>query len=60
MKTTLKQISAMCPGSYRVYDRAVTRADIKTWSDTIEIIVNRKSKFCTRKGAYKYGLAEGV
>jgi hypothetical protein len=34
------------------------KGDLKSWQDRIEILINGKSKFCTRKGAYKFGLAE--
>lgn len=55
---TLQEISRRNPSTYRVYDKAVNRGELKTWSDTIEILIDGKSKFCTRKGAYKWGLAE--
>ena len=55
---TLKQISASNPSTYRVIDFQVKKYDVKTWSDKIEIIINGKSKFCTRKNAYKFGLTE--
>lgn len=55
---TLKQISASNPSTYRVIDQQVRKGEVKSWSDKIEIIINGKSKYCTRKGAYKYGLAE--
>ena len=55
---TLKEISASNPSTYRVIDYQVRKGDVKNWSDRIEIIVDGKSKFCTRKSAYKYGLAE--
>jgi hypothetical protein len=55
---TLKEISASNPSAYRVIDSTIRKGEVKTWSDRIEIIFKGKSKFCTRKGAYKYGLAE--
>ena len=55
---TLKKISARNPSTYRVNDLQVKKGDIKDWSDKIEIIVDGKSKYCTRRSAYKYGLAE--
>mgnify|MGYP003620927180 CR=1 FL=1 len=55
---TLKEISAKNPSTYRLNDLQVKRGDIKDWSDKIEIIVDGKSKYCTRRSAYKYGLAE--
>lgn len=55
---TLKEISSLNPSSYRAIDRQVLKCEIKDWSDQIEIIYNGKSKFVTRKSAYKYGLAE--
>lgn len=55
---TLKEISASNPSTYRVIDSQVRKGEIKTWSDKIEIIFDGKSKFCTRRSAYKYGLAE--
>ena len=55
---TLKQISASNPSAYRVIDSQVKKGEVKNWSDKIEIIVDGKSKFCTRKNAYKYGLTE--
>lgn len=55
---TLKEISASNPSTYRVIDNQVRKGEIKTWSDIIEIIIDHKSKFCTRRNAYKYGLTE--
>ena len=55
---TLKEISARNPSTCRVIDLQVRKCEIKDWSDKIEIIVDGKSKYCTRKNAYKYGLAE--
>lgn len=55
---TLKEISASNPSTYKVIDNQVRKGDIKNWDDKIEIIIDGKSKFCTRKNAYKYGLAE--
>lgn len=55
---TLKEISGRNPSTYRVNDLQVGKGEIKDWSDKIEIIVDGKSKYCTRKNAYKYGLAE--
>ena len=55
---TLKEISGRNPSTYRVNDLQVRKCEIKYWSDKIEIIVDGKSKYCTRKNAYKYGLAE--
>jgi hypothetical protein len=55
---TLKKLSEMYPGSYKVIDSIVIQGKLKDWSDKIEIIFDGKSKFVTRKGAYKYGLCE--
>ncbi len=55
---TLKEISARNPSTYRVNDLQVRKGEIKYWSDKIEIIVDGKSKYCTRRNAYKYGLVE--
>jgi hypothetical protein len=55
---TLKEISASNPSTYRVIDLQVKNGDVKDWSDKIEIIINGKSKFCTRRNAYKFGLTE--
>ena len=55
---TLKEISASNPSTYRVIDIQVRKGELKDWSDQIEIIVNGKSKYCTRRNAYKFGLAE--
>ena len=55
---TLKEISASNPSAYRVIDLQVRNGDVKDWSDKIEIIINGKSKFCTRRNAYKSGLTE--
>jgi hypothetical protein len=55
---TLKEISASNPSTYKVIDNQVRKGDIKNWDDKIEIIIDGKSKFCTRKNAYKFGLAE--
>jgi hypothetical protein len=55
---TLKQISASNPSTYQVIDSQVRLGDIKNWDDKIEIIIDGKSKFCTRRNAYKFGLAE--
>jgi hypothetical protein len=55
---TLKEISKMPPSNYKVIDSKVLKGDLKSWQDRIEILINGKSKFCTRKGAYKFGLAE--
>ncbi len=59
---TLKQISAMSPLNYKVIDNQVRKGEMKDWNDQIEIMVwngsKYHSKFCTRKFAYKYGLAE--
>ena len=57
---TLKEISASNPSTYRVIDLQVKNGDVKDWSDKIEIIIAGKSKFCTRKNAYKFGLTEKV
>ncbi len=55
---TLKEISTNNPSTYRVIDFQVRKGEIKDWRDKIEIIVDGKSKYCTRRSAYKYGLAE--
>jgi hypothetical protein len=55
---TLKEISASNPSTYKVIDNQVRKGYIKNWDDKIEIIIDGKSKFCTRKNAYKFGLAE--
>lgn len=55
---TLKEISASNPSTYKVIDNQVRKGDIKNWDDKIEIIIDGKSKFCTRKKAYKFGLVE--
>lgn len=52
---TLKQISSMSPHSYKVVDRHLMD---KHDDDLIEIIVDGRSKYCLRKNAYKFGLAE--
>ena len=57
---SLKQISASNPSTYVVIDFQVRKGDIKNWNDKIEIIFDGKSKFCTRRSAYKFGLAEKV
>lgn len=57
---TLKEISASNPSTYCVIDLQVRKGEIKDWSDKIEIIIDGKSKFCTRRSAYKYGLTEKV
>lgn len=57
---TLKEISAMNPGNYRVIDYRARRGEVKSWGDKIEITIKGKSKFCTRRNAYKFGLAEKV
>jgi len=56
---TLKEISASNPSTYRVIDLQVRKGEVKEWNDKIEIIVGRRSKFCTRRNAYKFGLSEG-
>lgn len=53
---TLRQISQSSPGTYRVYDNAASRGELRRWEDRIEIHIDGKVKECTRKGAYKYGL----
>ena len=56
---TLKEISRLNPSLYRVIDNVVLRdKQPKGWGDKIEIIINGKSKFVTRRSAYKFGLAE--
>lgn len=55
---TLKEISKRNPSTYKVIDLQVMKGEIKDWSDKIEIIVDGKSKFCTRRNAYNNGLAE--
>lgn len=55
---TLKEISASSPSNYKVIDSQVRKDEVKNWNDRIEIIINGKSKFCTRRNAYKFGLAE--
>lgn len=55
---TLKEISASNPSTYKVIDNQVRKGEIKNLNDKIEIIIDGKSKFCTRKNAYKFGLAE--
>ena len=55
---TLKEISGRNPYTYRVNDLQVRKGELKDWSDKIEIIVDGKSKYCNRRSAYKYGLAE--
>lgn len=54
---TLKEIAASNPSTYRVIDLKFIRGDIRSWDDRIEVIVDHKSKFFTRKWLYKYGLA---
>ena len=54
----LKEISESNPSTYKVIDLQVRRCDVKDWSDRIEIVVNGKSRFCTRRNAYRFGLAE--
>ena len=55
---TLKEISAGNPSTYRVIDSQTIRGEVKSWDDKIEIIIKGKSKTCTRRNAYKHGLAE--
>jgi len=55
---TLKEISNQNPSNYKVIDTAIRKGEVKTWSDKIEIIIGHKSKFVTRKSAYKFGLCE--
>lgn len=56
---TLKEISSSNPSTYRVIDSVVMKGKYpKDRSDSIEIVVNGKSRFVTRRSAYKYGLAE--
>ena len=55
---TLKEISDSNPSTYRIIDLQVRKGEIKSLDDKIEIIIDGKSKFCTRKNAYKFGLAE--
>jgi hypothetical protein len=55
---TLKEISSQNPSNYKVIDTAIRKGEVKDWSDKIEIIINHKSKFVTRKCAYKFGLCE--
>jgi len=55
---TLKEISASNPSTYKVIDLQVRKGEIKDWKDQIEIVVDGKSKYCTRRNGYKYGLAE--
>jgi hypothetical protein len=42
----------------KVIDMTVRKGEVKSWSDKIEIIIGHKSKFVTRKSAYKFGLCE--
>jgi len=56
--TTLREISKKNPSTYNVIDLQVRKCEIKDWSDKIEIIIDGKSKFCTRRNAYNNGLAE--
>lgn len=56
---TLKEISASNPSTYRVIDSVLSRGKYpKDWSDRIEIVIDGKSIFATRRSAYKYGLVE--
>jgi len=55
---TLKELSASNPSTYKVIDFQVRKGEVKEWNDKIEIIVDGESKFCTRRSAHKYGLAE--
>jgi hypothetical protein len=55
---TLKEISSKNPSTYKVIDMAIIKGEVKSWSDKIEIIIGHKSKFVTRKSAYKFGLCE--
>jgi hypothetical protein len=57
---TLKEISQSNPSTYKVNDRELRNGNVKTWSDEIEIVINGKSKFCKRRSAYKFGLAESA
>lgn len=56
---TLKEISASNPSTYRVIDSVLIKGKYpKNWDDSIEIVTDGKSKFVTRRSAYKYWLAE--
>ena len=58
---TLKEISKMSPSNYRIIDRAVSRGDVKNWSDRIEITIDgQHHRDVTRKSAYYNGLAESA
>lgn len=56
---TLKEISAMYPGDYRVDDNEERRGDLRSWDDRITIYLRKLNKYktVTRRSAYKYGLA---
>ena len=56
---TLKEISNMNPNQYKVIDLVVSKGDYcKSNRDKIEIVINGKSKFCTRLNGAKFGLCE--
>ena len=56
---TLKEISNMNPNRYKIIDSVVRKGDYcKSNSDKIEIVINGKSKFCTRFNGAKFGLCE--
>ena len=54
---TLKEISAMSPSQCRVIDFAEMKGKLKSWDDTIQIIIDGKTKNYKRRSAYKFGLA---
>jgi hypothetical protein len=60
MMPTLKEISAMYPGDYSVYDSNAQRGYIKSWDDNIQIYLRKlgKTKQVKRRSAYNVGLAE--
>jgi len=56
---TLEEISNMNPSQYKVIDSVVSKCVYcKSNSDKIEIVINGKSKFCTRSNGAKFGLCE--
>ena len=49
----------MNPNQYKVIDLVVSKGDYcKSNRDKIEIVINGKSKFCTRLNGAKFGLCE--
>jgi hypothetical protein len=59
---TIKEVSAMNPSNYKVIDFNEQRGNLKSWDDTIQVMIIDPTEHinATREEAYKLGLCSAA